>query len=85
MQTVASLYEERAYILFSLAQFNKLSTAANADTALATVLRPALMQEVLRACLCDDKALEPFVTTLPGETEPVLGAPYVHSLSHDGG
>ena len=40
---------------------------AAADAEVASVLRLALVQEVLRAYLCYDKALEPIFTMLPGE------------------
>lgn len=46
----ARLHEERAYNLLAIVQISKLSSAASADSEVAAVMRPALMQEILRAC-----------------------------------
>ena len=79
------LHEERAYSMIAVSQIRKLTHAARSNTDVASVLRAALVQELLRASLCCEERFEPFVTVLPGETESVLLVPYLMGIVLDWG
>ena len=79
------LHEGRGYHILALAQISKLAKSACENTAVAAVLRSALMQEILRACLCSEETLKPFKIVLPGEREAVLVVPYLGALCLDWG
>jgi len=79
------LHDKRAYMFIALIQLRKLSEAAAADDVVSPVLRSALIQQLLRECLCNEETLAPFESTLPGERESVLLVPYVAGLVLDYG
>ena len=71
-------------LILALMQIRKLSEAAS-ELKVAPTLRVALIHELLRAFLCCEETLQPFLTVLPGETEIIMCVPYLMGLVLDWG